>query len=111
MAEGTALIVDDDPDILLAGRMLLRSSAQEAQQLTVDYVLHLRKANGRLSPKVFKGTVVDLAPGASFHFSRTHRFREVTTRRHYFGGQAVSLRINGQDTAPVAFELLAAETD
>ncbi len=87
-------------------RMLLRSSAQESQQLTVDYVLHLRKANGRLSPKVFKGAVVDLAPGAAVLFSRTHRFREVTTRRHYFGGQAVSLRINGQDTDPVAFELL-----
>lgn len=87
-------------------RMLLRSSAQEAQQLTVDYVLHLRKANGRLSPKVFKGAVVDLAPGAAMLFSRTHRFREVTTRRHYPGGQAVSLRINGRDTDPVAFELL-----
>ncbi|MDO9486810.1 MAG: response regulator, partial [Sphingomonadaceae bacterium] len=26
MADGTVLIVDDDPDILLAGRMLLRST-------------------------------------------------------------------------------------
>ena len=86
--------------------MLLRSSAEEPQQLTVDYVLHLRKANGRLSPKVFKGGLVALPPGADFLFSRTHRFREVTTRRHYPGGQAVSLRINGQDTEPVAFELL-----
>ncbi len=87
-------------------RMLLRSAAQEAQQLTVDYVLHLRKANGRLSPKVFKGALVELQPGADFLFIRTHRFREVTTRRHYPGGQAVSLRINGQDTDPVPFELL-----
>jgi 3-methyladenine DNA glycosylase AlkC len=89
-------------------RMRLRSTAAEAQQLTVDYVLHLRKANGRLAPKVFKGTLLNLAPGQEQEFRRSHRFREVTTRRHYMGEQAVSLRINGQDTAPVAFSLHAA---
>lgn len=92
-------------------RLLLRSVADEAQQLTVDYVLHLRKANGRLSPKVFKGALLDLAPGASVQFRRTHRFREVTTRRHYMGEQAVSLRINGEDTAQVVFSLHEAESD
>lgn len=89
-------------------RMRLRSTSSDTQQLTVDYVLHLRKANGRLSPKVFKGALLNLAPGEEQEFRRTHRFREVTTRRHYMGENAVSLRINGQDTAPVAFSLHAA---
>ena len=48
---------------------------------------------------------LSLAPGESLVFQRRQAFREVTTRRHYPGGQAVSVRINGQDTPPVAFLL------
>lgn len=83
----------------------LRSVAAGPQSLVVDYVLHLRKASGTLSPKVFKGAVLTLGPGESRTFSRIHRFREVTTRRHYPGRHAVSLRINGVDTEAAEFDL------
>jgi 3-methyladenine DNA glycosylase AlkC len=83
----------------------LRSLAEEAQHLTIDYVLHLLKANGTRSPKVFKGGDIVIAPGEIRVFRRVHRFREVTTRRHYPGLQAVSLRINGEDTPPAEFLL------
>jgi 3-methyladenine DNA glycosylase AlkC len=86
-------------------RLAIRSTARAAQELTVDYVVHFRKANGSLAPKVFKGAVLTLAPGGEVVFRRRHRFREVTTRRHYPGTHAISLRINGADTAPVPFEL------
>lgn len=86
-------------------RLALRSTSAKAQRLTIDYLLHFRKANGTLSPKVFKGAEVDLAPGAEHVFERRHVFREVTTRRHYPGEQALSLRINGRDTPPVSFRL------
>ncbi|MCE2950423.1 MAG: DNA alkylation repair protein [bacterium] len=92
----------------LSIRLALRSTADEPQRLAVDYVLHLLKANGRLSPKVFKGAIIELPPRASILFERSHRFREVTTRRHYPGRQALSVRINGVDTEAVAFELLPA---
>ena len=83
----------------------LRSTSGKEQHLTIDYVLHFRKADGRLSPKVFKGSNLTLGPGEVHVFRRTHRFREVTTRRHYAGTQAISLRINGVDTEPVEFHL------
>ncbi len=83
----------------------LRSLSDAAQELTVDYVLHFRKANGRLAPKVFKGAVLTLGPGETRRFRASHTFREVTTRRHYPGEQALSLRINGMDTAAVPFRL------
>lgn len=83
----------------------LRSISGTKQRLTIDYVLHFRKAHGRMSPKVFKGHNITLGPGEAHIFRRTHRFREVTTRRHYAGTHAISLRINGMDTAPVEFRL------
>lgn len=83
----------------------LRSTSGTEQHLTIDYVLHFLKADGRLSPKVFKGSNLTLGPGQVHVFCRTHRFREVTTRRHYAGMQAVCLRINGMDTDPVTFRL------
>ena len=83
----------------------LRSLSDRPQDLTVDYVLHFRKANGRLSPKVFKGAVLTLGPGEERRFRLSHAFRDVTTRRHYPGEQALSLRINGVDTRSVPFRL------
>lgn len=84
----------------------LRSTGNVRQKLAIDVVLHYRRANGALSPKVFKGAVVALGSGESVRFTRSHAFREVTTRRHYGGEQAVSLRINGVDTPPATFELV-----
>lgn len=86
-------------------QMTLRSTAKDTQQLTVDYVLHFLKANGQHSPKVFKGSLLALEPGETVTFCRSHRFREVTTRKHYPGEQGVCLRINGVDTEVVGFML------
>lgn len=82
------------------------STGAGPQRLTVDYVLHLRKADGSLKPKVFKGATWDLAPGETRVFRRSHPFRAVTTRVHYPGPQALALRLNGQDTPLAAFTLL-----
>ena len=84
----------------------LTSTATAPQRLTLDYVLHLKKADGSLKPKVFKGATWDLNPGETRLFRRSHPFRAVTTRRHYPGPQALALRINGQDTPQVPFTLL-----
>lgn len=86
--------------------MEITSLAKDVQDLTVDYVIHFRKANGSLASKVFKGSVFSLRPGESRRFRRSHRFAHITTRRHYTGSHGVSLRINGQDTDVVMFELV-----
>ncbi len=83
----------------------IRSTANAAQELSVDYVMHFLKANGRTAPKVFKGLILALKPGERRDIRLTHHLREVTTRRHYPGTQAISLRINGDDTKEILFEL------
>nr|CAA6824544.1 MAG: DNA alkylation repair enzyme [uncultured Thiotrichaceae bacterium] len=84
----------------------LHSTSDKEQTIVIDYLLHLKKANGKLAPKVFKGSKTVLAAGQTYCFKKNHTIKAITTRRYYAGEQGVSLRINGQDYGYVAFELL-----
>ncbi len=84
----------------------LLSTEKKPQELVIDYVLHFRKANGTLAPKVFKWTKLTLEPGIRHCLERAHAIKPVTTRTYYGGTQAISLRINGQDFGYCQFDLL-----
>lgn len=86
-------------------RVHLRSSARRSQALAIDYALYRVLADGSLSPKVFKGWTIDLAPREERSLARRHSMREVTTRRHYPGRHRIELRINGQACGAAEFEL------
>lgn len=83
----------------------LRSTAKEEQSLVIDYLVHFRKANGRLVGKVFKWKQITLAAGEVRSLARSHPIRPITTRRYYAGDQGLSLRINGRDFGDLAFVL------
>lgn len=83
----------------------LRSNVTHPQSLTVDYVVHHRKANGETSPKVFKGWETNLAPGASLTLTKRHAVRPITTRRYYPGRHRVVLQVNGAALAEAHFDL------
>jgi hypothetical protein len=83
----------------------LVSTSSKTQDLVIDYLIHFKKANGTLAPKVFKWTKLTLAPGERLTLSRSHAIRPITTRVYYGGTQAVSLRINGLDFGFSEFEL------
>lgn len=84
----------------------LSSTARKPQDLVLDYLVHFKKANGTLAPKVFKWTKLTLEPGETVSLAREHAIRPITTRVYYGGTQAVSLRINGQDFGFSEFELV-----
>lgn len=84
----------------------LTSTAGKPQDLVIDYLLHFKKANGALAPKVFKWTKVKLEPGETVFMSRDHAIRPITTRVYYGGTQAIGLRINGKDFGYAEFELV-----
>ncbi|WP_432157442.1 MULTISPECIES: DNA alkylation repair protein [unclassified Streptomyces] len=73
--------------------------------LVIDYVVHHRKANGTLSPKVFKLTSRSLAPGERWSAVRRHSFRELSTRRYHPGLHSVQLQINGRPHEAAEFTL------
>ncbi|MBV1869178.1 MAG: DNA alkylation repair protein [Marinosulfonomonas sp.] len=87
------------------GISLTLLGGDKPQDLLIDYVIHFMRANGKLSPKVFKWTKITLQPGEARTLVKSHAYRKVTTRKDYPGRQHVSVRINGQDFDGPAFEL------
>lgn len=83
----------------------LHSLSSKKQSLIIDYVIHHQKNNGQLAAKVFKWTKTQIEPEQTLMLNRSHKMREVTTRRYYPGLHAVSLRINGQDFGYQEFAL------
>ncbi|MFK7851879.1 MAG: DNA alkylation repair protein [Akkermansiaceae bacterium] len=86
--------------------LVIRNRSDREQKLLFDYAIHHRKANGSLSPKVFKGRVRVLASGEEITIEGAHSFREVTTRRYYSGGHRFEPQINGRAWPAVDFGLL-----
>jgi 3-methyladenine DNA glycosylase AlkC len=82
-----------------------RSLTDETQRIVIDYKLHHRKANGKLSPKVFKWTTQTLKHRQSLSLTRKHKFRVITTRRYYTGQHIFEVLINGQPYGQQAFIL------
>lgn len=76
------------------------------QKLLIDYVVHHQKANGTLSPKVFKWKSVILPVGSgAITLNKKHSFKAVTTRKYYSGKHKISVLINGKAFAEQAFTL------
>jgi 3-methyladenine DNA glycosylase AlkC len=83
----------------------LQSTAARVQQLAIDYVVHHVKADGRATPKVFKGWAVQLPARGTLTLSKRHPLREITTRRYHAGLHALEVQVNGRVVARAAFEL------
>lgn len=84
----------------------IEALGSEPQNLVIDYVVHFKKANGSLAPKVFKLAKRTLTPGETVTLTRKHAFRPITTRQYYAGGHAIELKINGQLFERRKFELI-----
>lgn len=84
----------------------VRNRTKKSQKLLFDFAIGLRKANGRLSPKVFKGRVREVAAGETAEISGKLRFKPVTTRVYHPGTHTFELRLNGKAFEPIEFELL-----
>jgi 3-methyladenine DNA glycosylase AlkC len=84
----------------------LESTGDTDQNLMVDYVVYLLRANGQQTAKVFKHKKVTLAPGEILRIKKRQSFRPVTTRKYYPGAQAIAPQINGRLFERVEFELV-----
>jgi len=74
----------------------LHNPGSNPVKVLLDYEVHHRKANGTLSPKVFKWTEKTLKPGERWTLSKNHSLKPVTTRVYYPGVHAISVLVNGQ---------------
>ena len=65
------------------------------QNVMIDYKIYFMKANGKLSPKVFKLSKKKLKKGEKTSFSKKHSFRLITTRKYYRGEHTLEIIVNG----------------
>jgi 3-methyladenine DNA glycosylase AlkC len=84
----------------------IHSTADVPQRLMIDYVVHHMKANGKLTPKVFKLAKKQLRPRETLSLSKRHAFRPLSTRVYYPGRHALELQVNGQRWGWQEFELV-----
>jgi 3-methyladenine DNA glycosylase AlkC len=83
----------------------IESLSDQPQDLMIDYVVHLMRANGKQTPKVFKLTRRTLQPGEIVRITKKHSFAPVTTRKYYAGEHAIEPKINGRLFERVGFVL------
>ena len=89
----------------LAFQLTIANEGSAAQQIMIDYAIHHRKANGSLTPKVFKWKSLMLAPGETVTLTRQHAMRAITTRQYYSGGHQLDILVNGAVLAGADFQL------
>ncbi len=83
----------------------IESLSDRPQNLVIDYVVYHMRANGSLTPKVFKLSKRTLRPGEVVRIEKRHSFAPVTTRRYYPGRHAIEPKINGRVFERVDFFL------
>jgi 3-methyladenine DNA glycosylase AlkC len=84
----------------------LHLQAKTDAVLRIEYAVHFVKANGKAQPKVFKIGERLFRPEQKLRFSRSHSFKDLTTRKHYAGSHQLVIIINGIAKQSVSFLLL-----
>ncbi|WP_405168576.1 hypothetical protein [Paenibacillus sp. FSL H3-0286] len=74
-------------------------------RIRIEYGIYFVKAAGRTSRKSFLLSDKTVPGGTILSGKRTHRWADLTTRRHYPGEHRIVLLVNGREVAEVALEL------
>lgn len=84
----------------------MRSTADHAQRLVVDFVIHHVAKSGGTSPKVFKWRTIDLAAGESIQLDKRRLIQMASTRTYYAGTHTVELQVAGKVLAVASFDVV-----
>jgi len=75
----------------------LISTSSKKQKLAIDFVIYHMKANGQLSPKVFKLKELTLKGKESIKLTKQHKMKAISTRKYYSGKHQIAIQINGKE--------------
>jgi 3-methyladenine DNA glycosylase AlkC len=76
-----------------------------AQPVLMDYVIYHQKANGKLTPKVFKFKEFVIKAGQTITLTKNHNIKPISTRKYYAGEHKCSVMLNGQEHGMASFVL------
>jgi len=68
-------------------------------RVRLEYAVDFVKARGHTARKVFKISEREMVPGQSLHFTRRHRFDDLSTRTHHPGKHRIAIIVNGVQRA------------
>ena len=86
-------------------RLTINNRSEQINQLLIDYVVYHKKANGSLTPKVFKWKTAALCKNKQVEIEKKHTIKAITTRKYYSGEHKVAVQINGKIFESKTFEL------
>ena len=99
----------DKTNITLGGElnMVLDLSCEhlKSHKMMIDYVVYHKKANGTLSPKVFKWAQKFISLNQPLKMTKKHAIKKISTRKYYPGAHEVHLQVNGEILAKCHFML------
>ena len=90
-------IVPIGGECILGYRLLVRQG--DPVRIRVEYGIDFVKSSGKVSRKKFLLSDKTVAGGERLQANRTHRWSDLTTRRHYPGIHHIVLLVNGQEVA------------
>ena len=79
--------------------------SENSHSVMIDYVIHHKKANGKLSPKVFKWGQKNISKKNPIELAKKHSIKRINTRKYYEGEHEVHLQVNGEVMAVCYFTL------
>lgn len=84
----------------------LRNKAKKPNLIRLEYAMYYKKANGKLSKKVFSISEKSYAGNSITKIDRKQSFKLITTRKYYKGLHKVSLILNGNELESYDFEVI-----
>jgi 3-methyladenine DNA glycosylase AlkC len=84
----------------------IRNLENRRTPVILDYVIHFKKASGKLLPKVFKLRRLAIQPGQSCRITKIHRFKDTSGRKHYPGKHLLQIQANGNIIGEITFSLI-----
>ncbi|MNI78793.1 hypothetical protein D3C73_1352000 [compost metagenome] len=79
-------------------------------RIRIEYGIDFVKAGGKTSRKLFLLSDKTVPGGTRLSAARTHRWGDLTTRRHYPGEHRITLLVNGREAASALLYLEADES-
>jgi len=84
----------------------ISTPSDKAEAVVIDYLIYHMKANGTLSPKVFKWSKKTISKSRPLTLAKFHSIRPISTRKYYAGRHEVHIQVNGNIIAKGEFTLL-----
>jgi len=83
----------------------LTSNCSASQNLNIDFAIHYKRQNKKISAKIFKWKTIRLPANSSTNLIKKHSFKRTTVRALYPGEHQAEILINGSSKANVFFQL------